>query len=349
MPARLALCLEQTLGHRSHAQNLSEAVVSSDDASTILAVDYSPPGRLPVPWALRASRMARSAVRNLASKSPVDVVFYHTQCVSLFAPWTMDRPYVVSIDATPVQLDTMGKWYAHRRGPRAAEQVKAAWYRKVFGGASALVSWSSWAAESLVTDYAADAAKIHVVHPGAPTYLFDIPRVQPGRKPRILFVGGDFERKGGMHLLEAFGPLRDSAELVLVTEDPVDPMPGIEVLHGIRPGTPGFIKAFSDADLFCLPTLGDCTPVAIGEALAAGLPVLTTRIGSNAETVRHGETGLLVAPGSTEELRRALNQLISDPALLASMGTRAREDARGRFDAAANARRVLYIACGAAS
>jgi glycosyltransferase involved in cell wall biosynthesis len=350
MVARIALCLEQTLGHRSHSLNLEHALLRSQESAEILPIAYSQGGINRLPWALRGSNMARHALRQLTRRARVDVVFYHTQTVSLLAPWTIDRPYVVSVDATPAQIDTMAHWYDHRRGGQLAERLKVSWYRRVFAGANAVVAWSHWAAASLEREYGVDPAKVRVIHPGAPEYLFEIPRPATKRKPRILFVGGDLGRKGGDLLLEAHASLRDHADLTLMTEAAVPSLEGagVEVLYGVRPGTPAFVNAFAAADIFCLPTRGDCTPVAIGEALAAGLPVVTTRIGSNGETVREAETGLLVEPGSTRELQDALQILVTDTNLRLAMSGRAREDARTRFSAAANADRVLDLVAEAA-
>lgn len=343
MVARIALCLEQTLGHRSHSLNLEHALERRALAADVVRVDYTGPGIPPIPWALRGSHRARLGLRRVSGRAELDVVFYHTQTVSLFAPWTMEHPYVVSVDATPIQMDTMGSWYRHRTRARAIERGKAAWYRRVFGEAAQVVAWSQWAADSLGQDYAVDPAKVIVVHPGAPEDLFTIPRLAPARKPRILFVGGDLARKGGDVLIDAYEAVRDRAELIVVTESPLQAGDGIDVRHGVRPGTPEFVDAFAAADLFCLPTRGDCTPVAIGEALAAGLPTVTTRIGSNAETVRDGETGILVDVDSVVQLREALGRLVDDAALRHTMAQRAREDARERFMAAANADRVLDV------
>lgn len=340
---RLALCLEQTLGHRTHSQNLEQALAARGATATVLPVEY--PGHLArLPWAMRASGAALAAVRRRAAAD--DVLFFHTQSLALFAPLAAGRrPYVVSVDATPLQMDRYGQWYAHRTHGGRVEAAKRAMYRRVFGQARALVAWSEWAAGSLVRDYGVPRGRITVAHPGAPASLFALERTarDPAQPPRILFVGGDFARKGGPLLLDAFAPLAGRAELVLVTEAELAPRPGVRILHGVRPGTDRFLAAFREADLFCLPTLGDCTPVAIGEALAAGLPVITTAVGSNEETVRSGETGIVVPPGDGRALAEAMRTLVDDHAARERMQRRAREDARARFDATANAGRVLDL------
>jgi glycosyltransferase involved in cell wall biosynthesis len=284
-----------------------------------------------------------------ASGERYDALLFHTQTVSLFAPSAArGGRYVVSLDATPVQVDEMGSWYRHRRSARSLEAAKAAWYRHVFRGAAAFVTWSHWAADSLARDYRTAGRPVLVAHPGAGEHFFQIPRPGPSRRrPRILFVGGDFARKGGNDLLAAFAPLATRAELVLVTEQPVAPAPGVTVLHDIRPGTSAQLHAFADADIFCLPTYGDCTPVAIGEAMAAGLPVVTTSVGSNSESLPDA-AGRLVAPGDVVALETALRDLVEDAALRERMSRAARAHAREHMDAARNASRILDLLAGVA-
>ena len=332
---RLALCLEQTLGHRAHGLNLEAAAAQA--GATVHRVEYEEHPRIRAPWAVRGSWQAAQALRGTA---PVDVSLFHTSTISLFAGRAQGR-YVVSADATGVQLDAMGAWYQHARGPAAVERAKRAWYRHVFVQAAALVAWSKWAARSFVNDYGVDGSRILVAHPGAPAGFFELERDYGTRRPRVLFVGGDFKRKGGDLLLEAFAPLAKRAELVIVTDAQVPVRPGVRVVSGIRPGTAEQRHVFAAADIFCLPTRGDCTPVVLGEAMAAGLPVVTTRAGSNGETVRAGETGFLVPPDNVAMLSESLRALVDDAGLRERLGRNGRSVARERMDAGVNARKVI--------
>jgi glycosyltransferase involved in cell wall biosynthesis len=335
----LCLCLEQTLGHRTHGANLEASLEARDVAADIVRVEQGRRSRMP--WAFEGSRRARAQVRSLGREH--GVTLFHTQTVALFARQAVrGQRYVVSVDATPLQYDAVGRWYNHRAGPRPIELLKKHWYESVFRQAAGLVAWSNWARDSLVQDYGADPARVFVAHPGAPDSLFAIDResLTARRPPRILFVGGDFERKGGPALLAAFRQLNAPAELVLMTDANVPPRAGVRTLPGVRPGTPEFLRCFAEADLFCLPTLADCTPVAIGEAMAAGLPVVTTAVGSNAETVSAG-TGFVLPADDEKALAEALSRLIDDGALRAAMGRRAREVAHERLSARRNGDRLV--------
>jgi glycosyltransferase involved in cell wall biosynthesis len=67
------------------------------------------------------------------------------------------------------------------------------------------------------------------------------------------------------------------------------------------------------------------------ESMAAGLPVVATRVGGTSEVLRDGETGILVAPGGEEELAAALEKLATQPALRAEYGQKARKIAKANF------------------
>jgi glycosyltransferase involved in cell wall biosynthesis len=341
---RWAICLEQTLGHRAHGINLERQLARTKNHVDVFRVEYPAATRIPVPWALRGSLDARRQVKR--ARSDYDVAFFHTQTIALMAPSVGARRFVVSVDATPAQMDRGGAWYGHNRGSRAAESLKSRCYRRTFNRAAAIVAWSEWASESLVTEYGVERDKVLVAHPGAPSAFFSVARDGRSDRPTVLFVGGDFRRKGGEHLLRAFEAVSDRADLVVVSEEEIPVRhgsSGFKQLQGVRPGTEELLRAYAAADIFCLPTLGDCTPVVLGEAMAAGLPVITTRVGSAAETVPDGQCGLLVDPGDPGQLHAALERLIGDAAMREDMGSAARNLARERFDANRNGARILRL------
>lgn len=77
------------------------------------------------------------------------------------------------------------------------------------------------------------------------------------------------------------------------------------------------------AEVFCLPSHSEAHPLAVLEAMSAGLPVVSTTCGAIPDTVVAG-TGLLVPPGDADGLRVALGRLLADAALRSEMGTQAR-------------------------
>ena len=98
---------------------------------------------------------------------------------------------------------------------------------------------------------------------------------------------------------------------------------------GARDDVPEVLAA---ADVFVLSSLSECLPISILEAMAAGLPVVATRVGGVPELVADGETGLLVPAADPTALAQALRTLIEDADLRRRMGATGRERARERFD-----------------
>jgi glycosyltransferase involved in cell wall biosynthesis len=84
---------------------------------------------------------------------------------------------------------------------------------------------------------------------------------------------------------------RGRVELHLVTGADVPSGDGVFVHKGVKPFSPELFKRFSEADAFVLPTRGDCLAVVLGEAMAACLPIITTRVGAHAEAVEDGRSG----------------------------------------------------------
>jgi len=96
-------------------------------------------------------------------------------------------------------------------------------------------------------------------------------------------------------------------------------------------------------DALVQPSRADNLPLAILEAMAAGLPVIGTRVGGIPELVVDGETGLLVAPERPDELAAALDSLATDPERRAELGRRGRERVQEHFSADAIARRTVAL------
>jgi len=99
---------------------------------------------------------------------------------------------------------------------------------------------------------------------------------------------------------------------------------------GYRPDARELLFAL---DVFVIPSLYEGLPVAIIEAMDAGLPVIATRVGGNPELVIHGETGFLVEPGNAEELAIAISSLMADPIKRFQMGEAAKIRMRKEFTA----------------
>jgi glycosyltransferase involved in cell wall biosynthesis len=356
-PPRVAFVMEQALGHVTYHRNLHAAFSSSDRLEPVwLPVPFKAPGLLDVlpgprdSWTVRGSLRAYMAIRALRERSTVDAMFLHTQTVALLAPLAVrNMPTIISLDATPINYDTVGVHYGHQSQPGSpVERLKRSIYSLAFQRANALTCWSEWAKRSLEGDYGVDPDRVEVIPPGVDVELFGpSAEARHGSNDdpiRILFVGGDFERKGGRLLLECMrGGLGKQCELHLVTRYPVQPSPGVHVYSDLGPNDPRLISLYRRADIFALPTYADCLAVVLGEAMAAGLPVVTTSVAGQPEAVQDGRTGFIVPPGDPTALGRALSRLAGDRDLRESMGRAGRVRAVKHFNATANAGRLADV------
>ncbi len=155
--------------------------------------------------------------------------------------------------------------------------------------------------------------------------------------PVVGFIGRLARPKEPLDLLEAMsrlsqgtlliagaGPLRPKIERFArrhALEDRV-------LLLGSREDVPDLLAAM---DIFVLPSRWEGLPLAVIEAMMAGLPVLATAVGGVPELVEDGVTGLLVPPRDPEALAWALARLLSDPPLRRRMGAAGREKALREF------------------
>ena len=83
-------------------------------------------------------------------------------------------------------------------------------------------------------------------------------------------------------------------------------------------------KLLAAADVFLLPSHGENFPMVVLEAMAAGLPIVATRVGAVPEMIAHGETGLLIEPKDPEAIAEAVCELLDGPERAAALGRQAR-------------------------
>jgi glycosyltransferase involved in cell wall biosynthesis len=346
--------LEQSLGHVTHTKNLLTNVALDPEVRAHWGlIDFEATGiagRIPVyrsNWTVRAGVRARREVARMNGQTRLDALFFHTQVPAVLAQsWLRKIPGVVSLDATPLQYDELGAFYKHEQGPAWLENWKWRLNRDCFKSARRLVAWAEWTKLGLVRDYEVPADKITVIPPGVNVHEWrrPTPRVPHTDPVKILFVGGDLERKGGLVLLEAFRTLRHlGLELHLVTKDLLAPEPGVFVYNNLQANSQPLKDLYHTCDIFALPTFGDCLPMVLSEAGASGMAIISTSVAGIPEIVRNGETGLTVPAGDAGSLTRALRDLATNPALRVTLGGRAMAHVTRHYDAPTNANFLLDL------
>jgi glycosyltransferase involved in cell wall biosynthesis len=161
---------------------------------------------------------------------------------------------------------------------------------------------------------------------------------------KLGFIGNGFLRKGGDLILKVHQEqFADLAHLTLVTHDPPKGLSGlrnveiktevpwVELMTSVLPGF----------DLFVFPTRFDYSPYAVIEAMSAGVPVISTRVGAIPEMVEDGVGGFLIEAGKAAPLAERVGWAIDNRAALPAMGERGRERATELFAAARNYPQLL--------
>jgi glycosyltransferase involved in cell wall biosynthesis len=186
--------------------------------------------------------------------------------------------------------------------------------------------------------------KIHVIRCGIDPEVFS-PAQKNGRPGalRIVCVASYEEVKGHKYLVEACGRLRDRGiDFIcdLIGEGPLRPevthqitRMGLQdkiIMHGSKPRleVARMMTAAHVKVLASVPTREgkrEGVPVVLMEAMACGLPVISSRLSGIPELVEDGRTGILLPPGDSEALALALQKLVADPELRFKMGRAGRE------------------------
>lgn len=347
---RATFVCELSVGHAAFAQRLQEVAARRGDIEatwfTLRPEPISLLERLPPfsrVWTARASLRARRLLDGQRCRP--DALFFHTLAPALLSSrWLRRVPTILSVDATPINVDEVGAGYGHRVGPAGVEALKRRLVQRAFRDAVAIVAWSRWVERSLICDYDVEPGKIVVQPPGVPVGLF-MPSSPSGGDGaiRLLFVGGDFARKGGHELLRVFKQLPSGCEMDIVTSQKLPAVTGVRVHQGLHPQDSALRDLYARADIFVLPTKADTWGHAVVEAMASGLPVVTTPVGALGEIVRDGIEGLVVPPGDEAALAQAIKRLIGDPLLRAQLGEQARRRALTEFDSDKNLAKILDL------
>ena len=169
---------------------------------------------------------------------------------------------------------------------------------------------------------------------------------------QFLHLGRLGDRKGAYDLVNAFAglpeSLRSRARLVMAGDGDVEGVRKLAAPLGDRVVVHSWIeraerdRLLVESDVFALPSRAEGVPMALLEAMANGLPSITTPVGGIPDVFRDGQEGLLVTPGNIDQIRAAMTHMIvNDDARLAA-GRSARERAR-QFDVHMYARRLADI------
>jgi glycosyltransferase involved in cell wall biosynthesis len=117
--------------------------------------------------------------------------------------------------------------------------------------------------------------------------------------------------------------------------------PGVTVYRNVAANAETLCRLYATSDIFVLPTRADCYSLVCMEALAAGLPIVATRVGGIPDLIREGQTGYVVEADDGTTLGDAVESLVVDSTTRRRMSVTCREEALARFGVQDNARRLF--------
>ena len=261
------------------------------------------------------------------------------------ASWRVGAAHVMTMHGS--------RYYAERWRRRAALGLA------VRAPRSALVAVSHALATHLRRDLRLSAGKVSVVANGVPLRGPAVPaRLRADLRLKrddqlVLAVGNLYPVKGHRDLIDALSLLDagdrrvhlaiagrgDLAEALTSHACDLGMSDRVHLL-GLRADIPELLAA---ADLFVMPSHSEGLPMAVLEAMAAGLPIVATAVGDVPRALDHGSAGLLVPPASPTVLAAAMRLLLDDRRLARTLGERAAVRVRAHYSLQAMADRYASL------
>jgi len=313
----------------------------------------------------------------VADPVEADVVHVHTWYTHL-AGVMAKLAYGIPLVLTVHSLEPLRPWKREQLG--GGYEVSSWVERTAIESADAVVAVSQGTREDVMHHFSVDPARIHVIHngidpdfyhPDAATDALERHGVDPS-VPYVLFVGRITRQKGIVHLARAIRHLDPGIGVVLCAGQPDTPEIGREMADAVATAQaerPNVVwigemvsrtdvrQLYSHASVFCCPSVYEPFGIINLEAAACETPVVASEVGGIPEVVVDGKTGVLVPvelsagdpmrpvdPDRFEgDLASAINALIADPNLRASMGRAARARAVESFGWDAIARQTVDL------
>ncbi len=361
----VAFINENTLGHTSYLPRYADAFDANPEMGIVpFRIDATPLPQsmrsaergirglnrlgldfLAARWRRATSRHAADQLVALRRKVRVDAVVVNTQSVGLCLPEAApDLPCWVALDATFDEL-RRSAWFGPTAVSRWFHPLTLRWLmaseRRLFRHATGLLPWSEHVVAALATYHPGLAAVVNrlppsLPDPGPPTE----PAGRTGR-PRILFIGGDFRRKGGAALVAAWkSGLHGTCDLDLVTRDAIPETPGLEIHRGVEAGSPRWRRLWERASLFVFPSSLETFGIVLLEAQAFAVPVVSSAAGAAREILDEGRAGWLLPDSDPASIARVAGEALRSPADLARKAGAGRARFLERYEMSANAVRL---------
>ncbi len=300
-------------------------------AAWLYSRKFAPSWRAPLLLALRTPFLFRKVRRlineRLAPRRAEYAFTFQTQSI-----------FDASVEGIPNFVFTDHTHLANKRYPafRSEDLFPEPWTgleREIYAHARHVFVMSNHVRDSLCEDYQLSPSRVTTVYGGSNVDPSPAPLQNGGYANRtVVFVGVDWERKGGPTLARAFERLRvdvADAQLIVVGCRPNLGQAWCEELGKIS--REDVKRQVVRGSVLCLPTRVEPFGIAVIEAFYQKLPVVVSDVGAMPTLVRHGESGLVVPSDDAEALAAALRELLTDPAKCRQFGEAGFRDVGERY------------------
>ncbi|MEO6683132.1 MAG: glycosyltransferase family 4 protein [Ginsengibacter sp.] len=192
---------------------------------------------------------------------------------------------------------------------------------KIYKDATMIFTFGSLVRHSLISQYKIPAKKIITTFTGSNVEIPNLHSIKDDSSKNILFVGGDWERKGGPILIEVFEQVlkkHPDASLTVIGNSPKNlSLPNCAFIGKIPLEQLG--DYYDSASIFCMPTLREPFGVSFVEAMKHKLPIISNNIGGLPDLVINDYNGYLIN-NDVEEYIKAICHLLDNPEKRKQMG-----------------------------
>lgn len=251
------------------------------------------------------------------------------QISGMFAPYTTHKDYTIMLSYTMALSNGYPAWAASNFDKWLKLE------KDLYQNAKLIFTTNENARKSLIDDYGVREEKaIKVGYGLTQDTIPEFTKSYDGKT--ILFIGMDFERKGGYVLLEAFKEVRKQiADAKLIIVGPNKEIfkinqPGVELLGCIR-DKQKIEELYKQASIFAMPSLCEPFGLVFLEAMSYKLPCIGTTIDAMPEIIEDGKTGFLVPPKDVDKLAEKIITLLNNSHLLEKMGQEAQRRTKESF------------------
>lgn len=335
--------------HRRQAENVPSDSVTACWSSGVSSLLLSKIPQLPFNWRRGAVRWCDRSLGETAGRIASDrgaaLLSYSYYGHSAFSSYTGKQPRILfQLHPHPASVRAI---LARERQlhPDCAESLDQEWelalpqpdFDRLVEEPAMADHWlvASQFTKRTLTDFGIASERIAVVPYGTDLNKFSPIRRQPrpsGGPLRLLFVGTLGQRKGIKYLLQALEMFPPGAVELTACGRPVDNLSlftGSRMPIRLYPSITdeGLLQAYRNADLFVFPSLAEGFGHVLLEAMASGLPILSTDRTAAPDLIRNGAEGFLVKAGCSSDLAAHIQKFLDRPAMLDVMGSAARKRA----------------------